>query len=286
MMHVRYKFREPNGLVIPKGPSFSGARNITCDIDGTTLSFKTPKHRPRHKNYDQLLPSQSYKMDEMIFRSNFDENVKVSDNWKTFDLFRRSWAFNGPWFTGILAELQMYCTLIKPVNYENMDFSLFHPRAFENIVANYLTNQYSKSIDKGFSGKHLYIAPVDWQPLTHLPVVAVKLQVVRDDSLTFSGIRHFVFFPISDQVMASFLFEPSQIRAGTQADLDKKVSRSTMYELMDNIIDSIQLTLSPEAQAQQNAALADLEDTSLVKEFLPLQWDTAVSNSGMKEIEN
>ena len=283
-MYVRYKFREPDGLVIPKGPSFSNAGTIVSDIDGTVIKFKTPKHRPQYKNRKQLLPHPSYQMDEMIFRSNYDEDIKVSDNWKTFDLFERSWAFYGPWFTGVMAELEMYFTLVKPVNYKNMDFSLFHPRAFENIVADYLTNQFSRYIDKD-NGKHHYITPVEWQPLSHLPVVAVKLQLAPDEKVVSRTINHFAFFPIADQVMACIQFIPSQLRAATQEELDKRVSRTPMYALMDNIIDSIQLTLSPEAQAQQKAALAGLEDTSLVKEFLPLNWDNTKPDSEFKKLE-
>ena len=201
-MYVHYKFREPNGLVIPRGPNFSHASTILCNISGTSLSFKAPKHRPQHKNHKQILPAQSYKMDEMIFRSNFDENIKVSDNWKTFELFHRSYAFYGPWFTGTMAELEMYFTLVKPVNYDSPNFSLFHPRAFENIVADYLTNQFSRYTNKVNDKKRHYSAPVDWQPLNHLPVVEVRLQVVPDESVVSRTTRHFVFFPIDNQVLA------------------------------------------------------------------------------------
>jgi hypothetical protein len=85
-------------------------------------------------------------------------------------------------------------------------------------------------------------------------------------------VRYLVFFPISDKVMACINFWPSQFLALPQAELDKRVDRSTMLELMDNIINSIEVKLSPEAQAQQKAALAGLEDTSLVNDFAPLDW--------------
>ena len=283
-MHVRYKLREPEGLVIPRGPNFSRAHTITCDIDGTNIQFNAPKHRPRYKNHKQIHPLAYYKLDEMIFRSNYDEQFKVSDNWETIDLFHRSWAFNGPWFTGTLAELLMYITLVKPVNYDKMDFSLFNPRAFENIVADYLTNQFSRYIDND-NGKHHYLTPVDWTPLNHLPVVAVRLQVVPDETVTYSTIRHFVFFPITDHIMAYLHFIPIQQGNSSQKELDNRVSRAPMYELMDKIIDSLQLKLSPEAQAQQKAALDGLEDTSLVKEFLPLKWENIKQDSELKKLE-
>ena len=55
--------------------------------------------------------------------------------------------------------------------------------------------------------------------------------------------------------------------------MDKRVNLQPMHDLMNNIINSIQLKLSPEAQAQQAKALEGLTDTSLVKEFPPIKWD-------------
>ena len=54
---------------------------------------------------------------------------------------------------------------------------------------------------------------------------------------------------------------------------------------MDNIIDSIQLTLSPAALAQQKTALEDLDDTSLVKEHLPLKWTATEQDNQLKKLE-
>lgn len=92
-----------------------------------------------------------------------------------------------------------------------------------------------------------------------------------------------VFFPIADQILVSVHFIPSQLRALSQEELDKRVSRKTMHELMENIIDSFQLELSSEAKAAQEKALKGLDDTSLVKDFPPLKWgdtsDTDASTS-------
>jgi len=58
-----------------------------------------------------------------------------------------------------------------------------------------------------------------------------------------------------------------------------------MLELMENIISSIELTLSPEAKAQQKIALAGLDDTSLIKDYPPLKWGEAESGESLKTIE-
>jgi hypothetical protein len=273
MMHVKYKLREPKDLVTPKGPSFSRAKTITCDIDGTVIKFKAPKHRPMFP-MDPIKPKREYKMDDIFFRSTYSEGFSVSDNWEAYELFFRSWAFYGPWFTGALAKLNMFFGLVRPTNNENEDFSLFHPRAFENFVGDYLTHNYSMRKNELMNNRHEYIAPVNWQPLTGFPVVATRLEIRPDIEVARHLVEYFVFFPIADKVMARIQFSPSQIFALSQKELDKRVSRSTMLELMENIIDSIHVELSPQAQAQQQAALAGLDDASLIKEFPPLNWQT------------
>jgi len=282
MMYVKYKLRKAKGLVIPKGPSFARAKTTRCDIDGTIIKFKAPKHRKSIFSSAPILPARACHLDEMKFRSNYSEDIKVSDNWETFQFFFNSWAFYGPWFTGALAYLNVYFDLVKPVKYKNNDFSLFHPRAFEKIVGDYLTNEHSHYTSDSMGGKHHYIAPVNWQPLPDYPVVAVRLEVRPDLAVARDAVQYLVFFPITDKVMARILFIPSQRLALSQEELDKRVDRSTMLKLMNDIIDSIELTLSPEAQAHQQAALAGLDDTSLIKEHLPLKWSTTKENNRIK----
>ncbi len=285
-MHVRYKLRKPKGLITPKGPRFSNAKTIHCNIDGTVIQFKLPKHRPRLTNNKPVLPAHSYSLNEIIFHSSHQRELKVSNNWETFRLIENAWAFYGPWFTGSLSELIMYATLIKPVNYENNDFSLFHPRAFEKIIGDYLTNSFSTHTNEFMENKHEYIAPLNWKPLTKFPMVAVRLQVEPDIKVARGTIRYFVFLPITDKVMICIQFVPSQFLAMTQEELDKRVNRSSMLELMNNIIDSIELTLSPEAQAQQKAALTGLDDASLISDFPPLKWPVVNKENTFKELDN
>lgn len=284
-MYVPYKLRKPSGLIKPKGPSFSRAKSISCNFDGTVITFKAPKHRARHSNNERLNSESSYKFSEMIFRSIYSEGFNLSDNWDEFKLFYRAWAFYGPWFTGTLAELDMYFSLIKPTNCDNDNFSLFHPRAFEKYVSDYLTNNYSTRKNDLMDGRHEYIAPVNWQPLSNFPTVAVRLEVRPDAEVARATVRHLVFFPISDKVMAHLHFIPSQLLALSQEELDERVDSSSMLELMNNIINSFEITLSPEAEAQQQAAIAGLDDASLVEAFLPIKWDESTQQNEVQKIE-
>ena len=272
-MHVKYKLRKTSKLIVPKGPNFTRAPARVYDIDGTVIKFKAPRHRSSYYEGKPVLPKCRSTLDEYIFRAYYSEESNVRDNWRKAAFFYHVWDFYGPWFTGLQAILTMNFSLIKPVNYEH-EFSLFHPRAFEKIVTDYLINDYSKRRNTLMEGDPFeYITPVNWQPMENFPCVAVQLEVHPDLEVVRSTVRYLVFFPISDKAMAYINFEPSQLLALPQEELDKRVDRSTMLELINNIISSFELKLSPQARAQQKTALEGLEDTSLVKDFPPIKWD-------------
>lgn len=65
----------------------------------------------------------------------------------------------------------------------------------------------------------------------------------------------------------------------SKEELDKRISDKNMIDLMNNIIDSFQLTLSDDAKQQQKEALARLDDTSLIKHYPPLDWSNVASGN-------
>jgi len=252
-MHVKYKLREAAGLVNPKGPNFSSAQTICCDFAGTVLSFKAPKHRP-FTRVREYLPEKHYSREELRrhFRCYNDDYYDTPNHLEFFELFKRFWAFNGSWFTGTLAELDLCITLIMQVNYDP-EFSLFHPRAFENIIGDYLTYIYGDRTD---DGEYNFTAPVNWQPLSKLAALSAKLEAIPKKGIHTHVTRHHMFFTLSDQILVDVKFHPGRIKNLSKEELDKRVSEDSMLELMNNIIDSFQLTLSDEAKQQQQAALA------------------------------
>ncbi|TVZ41886.1 hypothetical protein P886_1237 [Alteromonadaceae bacterium 2753L.S.0a.02] len=275
MFNVPLKLREAKELIIPEGPNFASAPLIKCEIDGTKISFKAPKHKPRRANHKGLSPEAIYRENDLPFRDYYDEEKEIrglTDNWREADIFYHAWAFNGPWFTGVASELRCAVRIIKIVNYPDA-ISLFHPRSLEKVIGDNLTNLYSGHISETNGGIQIFNAPTNWQPLHHLPVVAVKLQSQSLEFSAFPTIEHLVYFPIADNLFIRIMFWPSRLKNLSRSELDKLVSEKPMLELMDNIIESIQLELSSSAQAQQQAALKDMEDTSLIKEYPPLKWD-------------
>lgn len=274
MMNVPLKLREPDGSIVPEGPSFDRSREIKTEIDGTTLSFKVPKHRPK-KAYQPTFPDRSYDSGEIIFRESRNELLSVPFDWEYHDLFEHAWSFYGPWFTGVQAEMRMYVRLLKPVNYPNADISMYHPRAFEQMIGDYLTYVYAGTISDVQGGRCYSIGPVAWQPYEKLPMVAARLKVVSDPEVVTLDPRYELFFPVGNRLLVSMMFIPSQLtNIQSQVERDKLVSPDTMIELMEKIIGSLKVELSPQALGQQEAAVAGLENTSLVRDYPPLDWNS------------
>jgi len=270
MMNLPFKLRKQQGYCTPKGPSFERARPIRFAIDDTLIQFTAPKHRTKYKSNEARHPKSAYQLEKMIFRADSLDFV-LDESWKGFSPLYRAWAFYGDWFTGPLCEMTMSSSIITPAS-PQPGVSFFHPRAFEQAIADYLTTQYSKHIFKGLSD---YIAPVNWSPIDSLPCVAAYAEVAPNPKLSWGDKKKkYLFFPITDQHLVYIVFQPSRFLNLSIEELDKRVDPQPMEDLMHNIINSIQLTLSPEAQAQQSKALEDLEDTSLKKEFPPLKWTT------------
>jgi len=274
-MNVPFKLREPKGLTIPRGPSFQRAQAVCSSIAGTEIQFRVPKHSPRHSNNKEVFPGKRYALDELRFSSRFkEEDVLrgVKDDWEEMLFLYRAWAFNGPWFTGTLGELRLSLWLIRSVNSEQK-FSLFHPRAMEMTIGDYLTSLYGHRLNKSRNYIQEYIAPIDWQPLNHLPINTVSLWVKSQDFTPYRRNNRMIFFPVADDMLVLFSFDPSRLKNVPDSEMDNCVSAESMYDLMDQIISSIKVELSPEAKEQQKKALEGLVDTSLVKEFPPIKWD-------------
>ena len=184
MLNLPFKLRERQGFTTNKGPAFARAPTLRFALDDTTVQLRVPRHRSDFKSREARHPARRYNLAAQTFRP-WQSGLAV-DRWRNLDLVYRSWSFHGPWLTGRLAEMSMYIGLLTPAKPKAGLFtptqpqagvSLFHPRAFESAVAEYLTDQYSP---EKRDGKSLWAAPVNWQVLHSLPSVAARLQVMPD----------------------------------------------------------------------------------------------------------
>ncbi|MDH5653111.1 MAG: hypothetical protein OEZ39_14740 [Gammaproteobacteria bacterium] len=271
MMNLPIKLRKQTTFCTPKGPSFSRAQAISFSIEGTRIQLRVPRHRPGIvRSEESVHPRKQYDASSIFFTT-YPKDFVVDDSWRYFTLMYRSWGFYGPWFTGLLAEMSMSLTLLTPKE-PKTGVSFFHPRAFEQSVGDFISCQYAKSMSHGRSK---WIAPLNWQPISSLPCVAARFDVMPDQEINPAySLYEYLFFPISDQYLIEVRFRPMQLMNDSLSERDKLIDRSTMAQLRDDIINSLQITLSPAAAAQQAKALEGLTDTSLRKEFPPMKWTT------------
>lgn len=270
MFYTFSKLRKSNRLLLPKGPSLL-KKPIKINICGTQLSFKSPKI----KISPFSSPKETYNLSGLGFWDGYFEALSETEKKHkcgAANIYNQSWNFNGPWFTGNLATFFMKLSVIKLERY-SANVSAFHPRSLEKIIDDDLTTYYSQTCD--FMGNiQEYNAPLNWKPLKHLPVNAAQFSVERTlTNLPGGGLQHYVFIPIEDRLIVIFSFYESRHGLLPTCALDKLTSREPIQALIDNIISSIDIQLSPEAKVQQERALEGLEDTSLVTDYPPIKWD-------------
>ena len=270
MRFLNYRLREPEGFIVPEGPNFTRAQPVRIDVEGTELRFRSPKHDVDSKRLTPVNPEQHYTLDN-IYRRSYTREHDTRDTpnrIEALQLFERYWSFYGPWLTGPQASLKMSLFLLMPRDFDR-SFSLYHPRVFEHFVGEYLTSIFGHH--RNMEGNPRYQAPVNWRPLTNWPAPAARLEVLPTSPISTSH-DLFLFFTLSDQVLAYARFTPGRYSSEVKAEVDKRISAAPMLELTDQIIDSFSLTLSTEEKLKQQAALAGLEDTSLVTTYPPLDW--------------
>lgn len=276
MFNVRLKLREASEFIVPKGPSFRYARTIRSEIDGTEIYLKAPRHKSRLYDLKGEYPERYYTEDRLHFREYYSEKLAAlgfQDHFREANFLYNCWAFCGPWFTGPLAELSLSCRIVKIINYPD-GVSLFHPRALEQVIADHLSHKYGDYFEPSHGNKQSFNGPYEWLPFENFAVNGVRF-IIRPLADNTSGPlnRYHCYFPLADNLVMSMLFWPNRLKAKTMEEMDKLVDEQPMLDLMNNIIDSVRITLSPKAQAQQEAALAGLEDTSLTKNFPLMKWD-------------
>lgn len=316
MFYVPLKLRERNGPTPTKGPNFSKAKLLRINIAGTNISLRAPKNSsPIDYAYPRQEAAPYYDLpdapDNTPYKDKWycdltDEERKEQDRynmtkpprllihkdgapgWNIQVLTGRAWDFYGPWFSGALATVHM--TILLNRQTEKPRGSYFNPRVFELALMD--------MISEGF-GMHdmarVWRVPVDWSPSSQstLPMVSYKAKRKRE----VRGVSHDVedeyevVFPVTDNILARVNLTFGRVHRrtadnSTVEDIEKWTSSEPMRTLIKQIIDSVEVKLSPESQAQLERAQAGLEDTSLTKDFAPIDIEAYLKHkAGMAEAE-
>ncbi|MFV1871901.1 MAG: hypothetical protein ACMZ64_01070 [Oleiphilus sp.] len=265
MFNWPLKLRHQTEFCTPKGPSFKFSGHVSFSVGGTKISFRAPRHSFASK-LEPISHYNIYDMNDLRVRPWSSDH----DEWLYQNFFRRQWRFYGPWFSGYKGNVTLDISLITR-NKASDSASNYRPKVFESSILDHLKMEYSDDL---FEGAQQWHAPVDWTVITAWPCVAATFYAMPNDDVPgcHSPCRYIVF-PVSDKHLIRMSFELRR-GAGRQYEQDKVIDIAPLEQLSSDIINSIQIKLSPEALAQQAKALEGIEDTGLSESFPPIKFTT------------
>jgi len=267
MFYPSLQLRQWTTPCTPKGPSFRQAKKHQVVIGGNAVEFKLPASNPRSCD-QRIKPKRHYDLNHL-------QSVRYSsdkEGWLYSPIAKQIWNFYGPWFLGWMASANCNMGVIEKNEPSNTSF--FHPRTFENAIFELMAFQYDERISDNYEDQ-LYFAPHQWRALEHYPVPAAHFLALNNhDKQPVFHNRHHLIFPISDNHLVGFMFSLHRrwkwVDNKAVENNDEWLPLEPMETLIKHIIDSVSVELSPQAEAQKQAAQAGLTDTSLVKVFPPV----------------
>lgn len=278
--YSKFKLRDRPESCVAVGPNFSAAKLHSVLLAGTHLQFKAPRHDP--SPYGRVRQIRMKKTYSMSHPRVLHWNMQPSQSWQSTDIFFREWSFCGPWFTGFMGDTSCFLQVIE-LNKSNPDVNFLHPKALEVASLAYLTANYGYRVYDIDNGGMHYVGPLNWSTVDQLEVPSVQF----DSERLMGGAapeRH-VFIPISRSHIAYFSLRTLQSASGTREEVDKKVDPAPFKVLVDNIVGSIRVTLSPEAQADWDEIRKSNPDAKVSKTCAPLKWPADVDKDGLTILE-
>lgn len=247
------------------GLTIKAAHTHRLNVDGTTLSIAFPKQSTR-RPVEAITPKENYGIEGKHLKNLIGNRRE----WGCLVVARRDWDFYGPLWGGDLATLTFTMSIITPRDIEK-PVSFFHPRSFEYILGELLTFEYGDELQP--DSRPAWKAPEHWSPEDRFDSVCARYDVLPNNTRHLE--YHRLSMPISDNHLLDLEFKygwhPQPGDAPSSRDW---LDRSEMYQLTNDIIESLQVDLSTSAKAQQQRALEGVEDTSLTPHYPPIKWGT------------
>ncbi|MFL0802517.1 MAG: hypothetical protein K6L81_02285 [Agarilytica sp.] len=262
------KLRAPSDTDKVVGPNFKKSKRYEFTLAGSKLVFLAPDHSPRYDSSVWLTSKKNDALEEP-FRE-FTSGVLAVDSWESASVFSRAWGYYYSKFGGGAGELKMSIGVRK----RNSRFvfqsgSFLHPKTFEYTLSLFLTNMFGW---KTLSGKASYTAPQEWGVNKTFPVPAASYDIVGSNEE-----RVFVF-PVTGEHFVEISF--SYIGRANNV-------RKEMRTLVDQIIDSMSLELSPETQHLVDQISLENAGVELTEHFAPLKWPVSKEDVEKQEkLEN
>ncbi|RYY77006.1 MAG: hypothetical protein EOO52_05815 [Gammaproteobacteria bacterium] len=269
MFYWPKRIRTQTGFLRPKGPDFSSAEKKIVDLSGTQIIFRVPQNNTQSSSCT-VDPHNEYDLSQLQ-----TDIVGIGgDKWRSQELIRRSWDFYGPWFTGHLGSVDMYAGIFVPKQ-PTSELNFFNPRVLEAGITNYLTLKFGN--DFSLSGdQQSWLVPQNWRQQPNMPCLAARFDAVVNKNVYDDGMVSFLIFPLSRKHLLITYCVMSRINVFTnkipKPTIDEWIDQMPFIELSNRVLDGLEVTLSSQAQSEQEEGLRDLENKFLVKQFPPLKW--------------
>jgi len=269
-----------------KGPDFNKAKTKRIDIGGNKISMCLPPNRVYWRRHSpELWEPQSYYVlpDSPDYnKANADNRLRLlsnsddSDDWCSKTIMAREWDFYGAWFTGVLADLRLTLTITQAD--KPGEASYFHPRVLETSIMDRMAMVH----DSSGIGAQIWQVPLRWRQVDNFPCPAVTFMAEPDnDFRAGNDNEYYLVFPIHDNYLIQFRLGVSRTpvrRNGVRLDIEKWTPIAPMEAFAQQIINSVEVELSPQAKAQMKKAHEGLQDASLIKHFAPINVEEYKKN--------
>lgn len=254
--------RYSDSLCDIKGPSFLWAKQKSIFVDGNRITFSWP-------DGSWFMPGNQFNyFGKKYLSSEFGvETNYFNKKWKFRQAAYTNWRFDGPWFTGRLCDVEARIFLLTPAE-ETAGISLFHPQVFESAITKFLADERDGSL---YKDSYKYIAPLNWQSKNTINSPAARFESIwKGQSDPFVNYCH----AVSDKCMAYFSFRINTPETGCwlEETKEQEVDRKPLFSLIDQIIDSVKVELSPESEARLAEVKTQAPDAKLSESFPPIKW--------------
>ena len=229
---------------VPIGPNFNKAKWVQIDFSGTKVKIKLNRDSPEYWDMEPEHPLKFYDINNpSTFRGE-----KLWGDFITRRCLLRRYGFRGPIFSGYAAEICCVYSFSRVVSADK-NYSLFNPEVFQEVIDQRIIQRYKSEVLRLY-GRNKADAPVAWRVMqvTDAPLPAVCF--IHEPAPEIADIRVITMnFPLSHNIMVNINCEIAQIMGGDQAERDYFIKPEPMLKLVDNIYQSVQVELSPEAKA-------------------------------------
>lgn len=271
LKYIPLELRFASSVSEVRGPYFSTPRRLSFAMNDCELHLKAPMSTYAWVRGDGLFGGGLLNNNNSFFSAPLQSfnGDGPGNRWGYNIFFQRHWMLCGPWFTGPKARLFATGRYVGPYignRVQNKDFegtSFFHPNVFENVLADYLRSRFGQSDNLRHKS---YRAPVAWRRLQISPRLEAAIFDVEDRKghIRTHSVERLVVFPIADDRFVVFEFQFSE-HAGDPFF-------AQLESLVESIISTIHLELSPQIVAKLNELKASGVDTNLSEHFAPLNW--------------